>query len=113
MVSPTLICVPVGVLNTAGAPAIGLKVPFVPVRRIWMPPVAAGSLNVTACPALIVTLRLLGTKLRAFMSTVALLAAPGDFPLAPAAGPQAATTNGINRRTAGKSFFMDAWPFTL
>jgi hypothetical protein len=41
------------VANWLGAPASAENVPFCPVTSMWVPPVADGSLNVTACPALI------------------------------------------------------------
>src|SRR5689334_6966419 len=106
-VSPALIVRPADALNAGGAPGSGVRLPLEPTTRICRPPVAAGSLNVTAWPALMVTLPLFGWKLTASILTVAgPVALPPALPWALPTAPQPARTKKAIAASGRMSFFM-------
>src|SRR5262249_16500770 len=53
--SPGLNIMPLALANADGAPIAAANWPFLPVTRIWVPPLLDGSSKVTDCPALMLT----------------------------------------------------------
>src|SRR5690348_6957032 len=105
MVWPGTKLTPLADANCDGAPASALNWPFDPVTRLWTLPVSAGSLKVTAWPALMVT--------RAFeklCSPMPMVAAPAPPPVDPvvAVGAGAVVAVAVGGAGAGVSVGVEA-----